>query len=90
MRRALIYTPSTVVPAGLLLLTSVIFTRIFPPAAFGTYSLLLVLATTVRLVFTEWLKQSIGKFLPPARSQESRRNVKDAIVLSTSVTFFVE
>lgn len=90
VRRALIYTPSTIVPAGLLLLTSVIFTRIFPPAAFGAYSLVLVLATTVRLLFTEWLKQSIGKFLPPAISPEEGHNVRDAIFLATSVTFFVE
>lgn len=90
LRRVITYTPGSVIPAALTLVTSMIFTRVFDPLEFGTYSLFLVVATPVRLVFTTWLTQSIGKFIPQEQSFEGRRDVRDAVFLSTVMIFFVE
>lgn len=90
VRRMLVYAPSTVIPAGLLLVTSIVFTRIFPPADYGIYTLMLVLATSIRLLFTTWLVQGIGRFLPRAEPGRPRDNVRDAIFLATSATFLAE
>lgn len=90
LKRIAIYTPGSLVPAALTLLTSIIFTRIFSPVAFGKYSLFLVYAAPIELLFTAWLIQSIGKFLPPEQTPEGRRKVKEAIFLSTALIFFGE
>jgi len=90
LKRIVIYAPSSLVPALLTLATSVIFTRIFSPVAYGKYSLFLVYAYPVELLFTAWLIQSIGKFLPPEQTSESRGRAKDVIFLSTALIFFSE
>jgi O-antigen/teichoic acid export membrane protein len=90
LKRIVIYIPSSVVPAMLTLSTSIIFTRIFNPVAYGKYSLFLVYAAPIELLFIEWLDQSIGKFLPPAQKSEDRRRVKDAIYLSIALIFATE
>jgi O-antigen/teichoic acid export membrane protein len=90
LRRIVIYIPSSIVPAMLTLATSVIFTRIFNPVAYGKYSLFLVYAAPIELLFIEWLDQSIGKFLPPVQTSEDRRRVKDAIFLSIALIFVTE
>ena len=90
LKRIVIYIPSSIVPAMLTLATSIIFTRIFSPVAYGKYSLFLVYAAPIELLFIEWLDQSIGKFLPPEQASEDRRRVKDAIFLSIALIFFSE
>jgi O-antigen/teichoic acid export membrane protein len=90
LKRIIIYVPSSIVPALLTLATSVIFTRIFNPVAYGKYSLFLVYAAPIELLFIEWLDQSIGKFLPPVQAPEDRRRVKDAIFLSIALIFVTE
>jgi O-antigen/teichoic acid export membrane protein len=90
LKRIVTYAPSSIVPALLTLLTSVIFTRIFNPVAYGKYSLFLVYAAPIELLFVQWLSQSIGKFLPPARTREVQRQVKDAIFLSIVMIFGAE
>ena len=90
LRRILTYAPSSLVPAALTLATSMVFTRIFSPADFGKYSLFLVVAYPVKLMFTTWLTQGIGKFLPPEHTAEGRRQAKDAIFLSTVLIFVSE
>lgn len=90
LKRIVIYIPSSIVPAMLALATSIIFTRIFNPVAYGKYSLFLVYAAPIELLFIEWLDQSIGKFLPPEQSSGDRRRVKDAIFLSIALIFFSE
>ena len=90
LKRIIIYVPSSIVPAMLTLVTSVIFTRIFNPVAYGKYSLFLVYAAPIELLFIEWLDQSIGKFLPPAQEAQDGRTVKDAIFLSIALVFVTE
>ncbi|MGA8047581.1 MAG: oligosaccharide flippase family protein, partial [Dermatophilaceae bacterium] len=90
LRRMMVYAPSTAVPAGLLLVTSVVFTRIFPPAEYGMYSLVLVLATSIRMLVTTWLTQAIGRFLPRAQPGQDRRQVQDAVFLASAGTFLAE
>jgi O-antigen/teichoic acid export membrane protein len=90
LRRILTYAPGSLVPAALGLVTSMVFTRIFSPAAFGKYSLFLFVASPVTIVFTSWLKLSIGKFLPAEHTAEGRRQTKDAIFLTTVLIFVGE
>jgi O-antigen/teichoic acid export membrane protein len=90
LKRIIVYLPSSIVPAMLTLATSVIFTRIFNPVAYGKYSLFLVYAAPLELLFIEWLDQSIGKYLPPVQSPEDRHRVKDAIFLSIALIVLAE
>lgn len=90
LKRIVIYIPSSIVPAMLTLATSVIFTRIFSPAAYGHYSLFLVYAAPLELLFIEWLDQSIAKFLPAAQNPAERRRVKAAISLSLVLIIITE
>ncbi|HET9654087.1 MAG TPA: lipopolysaccharide biosynthesis protein [Kineosporiaceae bacterium] len=90
LRRILTYAPSSLVPALLTLATSMIFTRVFSAAAFGAYSLFLVVANPVKLVATTWLAQSTGKYLPSAATVERVRDVKEAVYLSLMTILIVE
>lgn len=90
VRRILTYVPGSVIPAGLALVTSMIFTRIFEPVQFGVYSLFLVVATSSKLLLTTWLTQSIGKFLPQEQTAAGRRTAKDALFLSSALVLAVE
>lgn len=83
VKRILIYMPGSVVPAILALVTSMIFTRIFTPAEFGMFSLAgVVVAVPLKTISTTWLVQSVGKFLPPARSEGEKKRTLDGVVLA--------
>ena len=90
LKRMTVYAPSSLVPSVLSLATSVIFTRIFNPTDFGKYSLFLVYAAPVELLFTVWLIQGTGKFLSPEKTPEGRQRVKQAIFLATALIFVSE
>jgi O-antigen/teichoic acid export membrane protein len=90
LRRILTFVPGTLVPAVLTLVTSMIFTRIFDPIAFGLYAIFLVGANPAKIVATTWLTQSLGRFLPSEQSAEGRRRVKDAVFVSTTAILIVE
>lgn len=90
LRRIATYSPGTVVPAALTMVTALVFTRIFSPTDYGRFSLFLVAVTPLRLVFTTWLSQGVGKFLPPERSEEGRRQAKEAVLLSTGLVVAAE
>lgn len=90
LKRIAIYAPSSLLPAILTLVTSMIFTRIFSAAAFGVYSLFLTVAGPVKLIFTTWVTQGAGKFLPPERTEKGRQRTKDAIFVSGVIVFLSE
>jgi O-antigen/teichoic acid export membrane protein len=90
LRRIVTYLPGSLVPAVLTLVTSMVFTRVFSPAVYGMYSLFLVVANPVRLLFTTWLTQSLGKFLPPEHTAQGRDRVRAAVLLSTVAMVLVE
>lgn len=90
LKRMAVYVPSSLVPSALSLATAMIFTRIFNPTEFGKFSLFLVYAAPIELLFIKWLEQSILKFLPPTRTSGDRRRVKDAIFLSLALIFLSE
>lgn len=90
LRRILTFAPGTLVPAVLTLVTSMIFTRIFNPTAFGLYAIFLVGANPAKLVATTWLTQSLGRFLPREQSAAGRRRVKDAVFVSATAILIVE
>ena len=90
LRRIAIYAPSSLLPAVLTLVTSMIFTRHFSAAAFGVYSLFLTVAGLVKLIFTTWITQGMGKFLPPEQTEDGRQRTKDAIFVSGVIVFGCE
>jgi O-antigen/teichoic acid export membrane protein len=90
LRRIATYAPSSLLPAVLTLVTSMIFTRHFSAAALGVYSLFLTVAGPVKLIFTTWITQGIGKFLPQERTEDGRQLMKDAIFVSGVIVFGCE
>jgi O-antigen/teichoic acid export membrane protein len=90
LRRIAIYAPSSLLPAALTLVTSLVFTRLFSAAAFGVYSLFLTVAVPIKLVCTTWIMQGVGKFLPVERTEEGRQRTKDAIFVSGVIVFMCE
>ncbi len=90
LKRIATYSPGTVVPAVLTMVTSLVFTRVFSPEVYGRFSLFLVVVTPLRLVFTTWLTQGMGKFLPPEQTDHGRRQAKEAVFLSTAVVVLAE
>jgi O-antigen/teichoic acid export membrane protein len=90
LKRMAVYAPSSLVPSALSLATSIIFTRIFSPVDFGKYSLFLVYAAPIELLFTVWLIMGTGKFLSPEKTPEGRQRLKQAIFLATALIFLSE
>lgn len=90
LKRALTYVPSSVLPAALTLVTSMVFTRIFSAAAFGTYSLFLVIATPVKLILTSWVSQATSKFVPQAQTEEGRLHTKEALAVAVVIALSCE
>jgi len=56
------YSLASIVPAFLSLAALTLFTRVFSPAAFGRYSVALVVAGTGSTLFFGWLNRSIVRF----------------------------
>jgi O-antigen/teichoic acid export membrane protein len=90
LRRIVAYAPSSVLPAALTLATSMVFTRIFSAAAFGTYSLFLVIANPAKLLLTTWVSQALGKYVPAEQTVEGRQRAKDAVFVSVGIVVCVE
>lgn len=56
------YTPATLIPALLTLVSAVVFTRLFSPADYGAYSLALAVVIPVTTLLTEWIGQPAARF----------------------------
>lgn len=59
-----LYAVARVVPAVLSVVTLVVFTRAFPPGAYGRYALTLSVATILGTVCYGWIDQAIVRFEP--------------------------
>lgn len=90
LRRILTYMPGSVIPAALTFATSMVFTRLFDADEYGAYGLALVYATMFKLATSNWLTQSVGRFLPAEQDPEARRSLKSAIMLSAVAIVLVE
>jgi O-antigen/teichoic acid export membrane protein len=90
VRRILTYAPSSLAPAALTMVTSVVFTRIFSTEAFGLYSLFLVMATAAKLVATTWLSQGMAKYLPVAATLTRREEMKQGLLVSLTIMVILE
>lgn len=56
------YLPATLVPALLTLAGAMLFTRIFTPAEYGLFSLVLAISGPVGIVLMEWAAQAVGRY----------------------------
>jgi O-antigen/teichoic acid export membrane protein len=62
------YLPAVIVPAAASIVGVAIFTRIFPPGAYGQYSLVYVVVATATMLLSGWLQQSVLRYLPRFRA----------------------
>ena len=90
LKRVVSYAPSSLLPAALTLATSMIFTRVFSAAAFGVYSLFLIVAIPTKLVFTTWIAQALGKFVPQEQTADGLQQAKEATFLAIGIAFCCE
>ncbi|MBW6474515.1 MAG: lipopolysaccharide biosynthesis protein, partial [Anaerolineaceae bacterium] len=56
------YSPATLIPAVMALISSIVFTRMFTTIEFGIYSSILAITSPTVTILTEWLGQSTGRF----------------------------
>jgi O-antigen/teichoic acid export membrane protein len=56
------YLPATVLPALFSLVAGYIFTRIFSPAQYGIFSLVIGVTGPLTTVLSEWIAQPVGRF----------------------------
>jgi O-antigen/teichoic acid export membrane protein len=63
-RDALIYLPASLVPSIVSMLTSVVFTRLFLPEAWGYYTLAMSVAQVAIAAQSSWLERSTVRLLP--------------------------
>ncbi len=80
------YLPSTILPALIALLHAFVFTRVFSPAEYGRYSLMLLGVTVASTVACQWLQQAIIRFLPGRLDPPSSVPLKLAFAISLALT----
>jgi O-antigen/teichoic acid export membrane protein len=83
----LAYVPAFLVPAAIAVLSAAIFTRLFKPAAYGQYALVVSTVNIVTLLLTSWVQQSTlryrAHFLDKGWQEDFDRNL---IVLLGALT----
>ncbi len=73
------YFPGTILPAFLGLLSTAVFTRLFGAIEYGQYSLVLNFSLLLTAILTQWLQQSINRYIPTATEPLARVELKNAI-----------
>lgn len=74
------FVPGSILPAVVALLTMSVFTRLLSKAEYGNYSLALSYITFLLAISSQWLQQSINRFLPGETNQGKKEIYIKAIV----------
>lgn len=90
LRRIAIYAPGTILPGVLSVVTTMVFTRLFSATDYGAYSLVLIYAILVKLVMSQWVLNSIGRFVPEDLSAEGQRRVSQVVARSALLVVLAE
>jgi len=73
------YLPASILPALFAVVAASVFTRIFSPAEYGVYSLVIAVTGPLTMVLSEWIAQPVGRFFAEyerrGRAAELRRIV---------------
>ena len=87
LRRDLInYTPAQFVPALISILSVIVFTRIFDPELYGEYLVVIATVNIVVTIASQWLQQSIIRFLPEQGQEDDQRNFNRTIMFLLLLT----
>lgn len=82
------YTPATLVPAIISVLSISIFTRIFAPASYGQYTLVITTTTILTSLFSTWIEQSTLRLRPSftkqKKEEEFNRNLFTLLIIITT------
>ncbi|MBT2639686.1 oligosaccharide flippase family protein [Bacillus sp. ISL-39] len=70
----LIYVPAFLIPAFINVFSLVVFTRIFEAGDYGEYSLVLATTTFLAILQSEWITQSVQRYLPQNNTDEEKRS----------------
>ncbi len=88
-KQIIIYFPGKVIPAFIGLASAAIFTRIFDTEEYGKYSLVLSFAILLVNIFSQWLEQSIRRYVPGIENKEKKYKIKQIIVISLIIIVFI-
>jgi O-antigen/teichoic acid export membrane protein len=81
------YTPATLVPAILSVLSISIFTRVFSPVSYGQYTLVIVTTTILTSLFSTWIEQSTLRLRPSFVKQKQEKEFnKNLFILLITIT----
>lgn len=88
-RDTLRYLPAAIIPAGLGIVSVMVFSRIFMPNAYGQYALLVAATGTLTSLLSTWIQESVVRYLPRFREEQRLpefSNNLTAILLIITVT----
>jgi len=83
------YLPGTVLPALLSFLFLFVFTRIFDPAQFGQYSLVLSVVGMLTVATAKWLETGINRYLAAAVDDAAASRVAHGAILGFAAVALV-
>ncbi|MEH7299385.1 oligosaccharide flippase family protein [Neobacillus drentensis] len=82
------YIPGLLIPAGLNILSIMLYTRIFPPDEYGDYSLVLAWSTILVQLFSQWVQVSTLKYRSNYKGNMNYFNVNfNKLIILVSVIF---
>jgi len=79
IKQILIYIPGKIIPAIISLSFSAIFTRLFSTEEYGMYSLILAIVVIITALISQWLQQSISRYLPEVTSNDEKMLIFNSI-----------
>jgi O-antigen/teichoic acid export membrane protein len=74
------YSPGVLLPAAVSVGLAAIFTRVLSTDSYGLYSLALALSTLAVSLTTQWLQQSVLRYIPAALQEGGRGRLRNASV----------
>lgn len=83
-----LYTVAKLVPAVMGAAALILFTRLFPPEAYGRYALAMTFVSLFSTLTFGWQKQAILRFEPQLDSEDLFGNVISMLVLSCLIIVF--
>ena len=88
------YFISKIVPAGFSFLMIILFARLLTPKDYGSYSILLLLATFSAAIFGQWIEQCILRFIPELEDENGKSFIfqiykKNSIKIFLPLLFFL-
>ncbi|BFI98586.1 MAG: oligosaccharide flippase family protein [Priestia megaterium] len=89
IKQILSYVPGTLIPMLLLLLSTYIFTRVFSSTQYGQYALWLSICTLLTAVSSQWLQQSITRYLSVEQDNNQIKELKTTIFFSFILIFLL-